>query len=374
MKIAINTRELSDDFRAGNGYFVYETMKRIAKSHPEHEFILLSDRPLNNAFQFGNNVKKVIAGPSANHPLLWRWWYNIKVPAILRKYKADVFVSCDGCCSLATTIPQYLVVPGLPFLYSSSLLKKSQLLYYKRNMQHFLKKAKSIAILSEFIKNDLLKNYQVNEKGITVLNCAVNDIFQPADDEMKKQVKEKYTSGKEFFVYAGEIHPGKNVLNLLKAFSLFKKKQKTGMKLVFAGNFVRGSKIFSQSISTYKYREDVIITGHIDEEALAGIISSAYAMVYPVVGDGFAFSVLAAIKSGVPVITSAPSSMQEIAGDAALYTNVTSINEIAEKMMLVYKDENLRNKLILNGKKYAENFDWDKTAALLWQSILEAVG
>lgn len=373
MKIAINTRQLSDDFREGYGYFVLETMKRITECHPEHEFIFLSDRPFNNEYQFGNNVKKVIAGPSANHPLLWKWWYHIKVPAILRRHKVDVFVSCDGICSLATKVPQCLVVPDLPFLYSQSHFKKSHLLFYKRNRQKFLNKANSIAVISEFIKSDLLKHYQIKNKDVSVLSSAVNHIFQPAGDVIKKEVKEKYTGGKEYFVYAGDIHHKKNILNLLKAFSLFKKKQKTGMKLVFAGKFTAGSKSLSESLRNYKFRDDVIITGHVEEDALAAIISAAYAMVHPVIGEGFAFSVLAAIKCGVPVITSAGSSMQEIAGDAALFTDFTNSNAIAEKMMLLYKDENLRNKLMLNTKEPAGNYTWDKTATLLWKSILKAV-
>ena len=61
--------------------------------------------------------------------------------------------------------------------------------------------------------------------------------------------------------------------------------------------------------------------------------------------------------------------MQEIAKDAALYADANSHTDIANKMMLLYKDENLRKELILKGRQIVKQYSWDKTATLLWQSI-----
>ena len=82
--------------------------------------------------------------------------------------------------------------------------------------------------------------------------------------------------------------------------------------------------------------------------------------------------VLEAMQCGVPVITSSGSSMQEIAGDAALYANANDHTAIADCMMWLYKDENLRNHLIEKGRVTAKQFSWDKTAALFWESIRKA--
>lgn len=124
MKIAVNTRFLLNGYLEGYGYFLYETFNCITKDHPEHEFIFIFDRPYNKRFIFGSNVKPVVTGPPARHPLLWKLWYDIKVPAIIRKCKADVFVSCDGFCSLTTKLPQVLVVHDLSFLHHPSFYKE----------------------------------------------------------------------------------------------------------------------------------------------------------------------------------------------------------------------------------------------------------
>ena len=159
MVIAVNTRFLLVDYLEGYGNFIYETFRRITEQHPEHEFIFIFDRPYDKRFLFSNNIKTVVTGPAARHPLLWKLWYDIKVPVILKRYKVDVFVSCDGFCSLGTKVPQCLVVHDLAFLHYPSAIKKSHLLFYKRYTPKFLGKAISIATVSEFSKKDIIAQY-----------------------------------------------------------------------------------------------------------------------------------------------------------------------------------------------------------------------
>jgi len=77
MRIAVNTRFLLTDYLEGYGYFLYETFSRITKNHPEHEFIFIFDKPFNEKFTFTPNVKVVVTGPPARHPILWKLWYDV---------------------------------------------------------------------------------------------------------------------------------------------------------------------------------------------------------------------------------------------------------------------------------------------------------
>lgn len=189
MKIAVNTRFLLADYLEGYGYFIYETFKRITASHPEHEFIFIFDRPYEQRFVFGKNVKVVVTGPPARHPLLWKLWYDVKIPAVLRKYKADVFVSCDGFCSLTTKVPQCLVVHDLAFLHHPSFIKKLHLLFYKKYTPKFVEKAKSIATVSEFSKKDILTHYKIEPGKIDVVYSAAKEIFHLAGEIEKTATK-----------------------------------------------------------------------------------------------------------------------------------------------------------------------------------------
>jgi glycosyltransferase involved in cell wall biosynthesis len=373
MKIAFNTRFLLDEYLEGYGYFQYEVLRRIVTAHPEHEFLFIFDRPFDKKFIPGKNVTPVVAGPAARHPLLWKWWYDIRIPAILKKYKADIFVSCDGFCSLLTKVPQCLVVHDLSFLHYPSFIKQSHLLFYKRYTPKFLQKAKVIATVSVFSKNDIMTRYKTEAGKIDVVYSAAKDLFRPATEDEKAATREKYTSGKNYFVYAGANHPRKNLLRLLKAFSVFKKRQKSDWKLVLAGRLAWQYDKFLTSLKSYKYRDDVVLTGYIPEEELVKIIGSAYALVYPSLWEGFGVPVLEAMRCHTGVITSVNSSMQEIAGDAAVYADPSDHNDIADKMMLLYKNESLRAELIEKGKVREQEFSWDRTADLLWRSILKTV-
>jgi len=372
MIIAVNTRFLLSDYLEGYGNFIYETFLRITSQHPEHEFVFIFDRPYDERFLFSKNVKAVVAGPPARHPLLWKLWYDVRIPSLLKKYKADIFVSCDGFCSLATKVPQCLVVHDLAFLHYPQAIKKTQLLFYKRYTPKFLTKAHSIATVSEFSKQDIVSSYKMAADKIDVVFNGVKEIFQPITEEEKTTTKKRYTDGKEYFVYAGSIHPRKNLVTLLKAFSVFKKRQQTNMKLVLAGRLAWKYESFAKNLESYKYRSDVVMTGYVEEAELVNIIGAAYGMVYPSLFEGFGVPVLEAMKCEVPVITSVNSSMQEIAKNAALYAAADNHTDIGDKMMLLYKDENKRKKLIEKGRDVVQQYTWDKTAGLLWECILKA--
>ena len=372
MIIAVNTRLLLADSLEGYGNFVYETFKRITKQHPEHQFIFIFDREYDKKFVFEPNVKSVVAGPAARHPLLWKLWYDVRIPAILKKYKADVFISCDGFCSLATKVPQCLVVHDLAFIHHPSFISKSVLLFYRRYIPRYINKATVIATVSQFSKQDIIDQYKTDAAKIDVVFNGVKEIFQPVSEDQKERTKNHYTDGKEYFVYAGAIDPRKNLLNLLKAFSVFKKRQQTNMKLVLAGRLAPKYGSFKESLKSYKYRNDVVMTGYAEETEMVKIIGSAYGMIYPSLFEGFGVPVLEAMRCEVPVITSSGSAMQEIAKGAALYAVAKSYTDIADKMMLLYKDEGLRKELIQKGRQVADEYNWDKTAELLWQTILKA--
>jgi glycosyltransferase involved in cell wall biosynthesis len=372
MIIAVNTRFLLAEHMEGYGYFHYEVLRRLAVANPEHTFLFIFDRRFDEKFVFSQNVRPVIAGPPARHPILWKWWYDVKVPRLLKKWRADVFLSCDGFCSLRTKLPQCLVIHDLSFLHFPECMRRDHQFYYKKYTPHFVRKATTIATVSNFSKNDIIANYKINSEKIDVVYSAVKDIFQPVSLEVQENTRRKHTNGKNYFLYVGAIHPRKNLVRLLKAFSIFKKRQKSEWKLVLAGRLAWQYNTFLQDMKTYKYRDDVVLTGYLPEKELVNVIGSAYTLIYPSVWEGFGVPVVEAMKCRVPVITSEQSSMQEIAGDAALYVNPSDHEDIADKMMRLYKDETLRDMLIEKGEVVARQYNWDKTAALIWSSLMKA--
>jgi glycosyltransferase involved in cell wall biosynthesis len=147
--------------------------------------------------------------------------------------------------------------------------------------------------------------------------------------------------------------------------------QKSNMKLVLVGRMTWKNETFKQLLQTFRFKDDVILTGYVSKEKLAEITAAAYALIYPSFFEGFGVPPLEALQCHVPAIVSEVSALPEIGGDAYLYINPNQVNDIAEKMMRLYKDESLREKLISNGKRQLQLYSWQRTADLLWDAILQ---
>ena len=321
-------------------------------------------------FIFSSNVYAHVVAPPARHPLLWKYWFDVKVPLLLKKIKAEVFLSPDGQCSLITRVPQCIVVHDLGFLHYPDGYRKSHLQYYKRNTPKFVNKATRVVTVSNFSKKDIMQQYGLAEEKIAVVYNGVKEIFKPISFEEQDNIKQQYTTGSEFFLYAGAIHPRKNLINLLKAFSIFKRRLQSSMKLVLAGRLAWKNNAFLELLKMYKYKDDVILTGYIDETELAKLMASAYAFVYPSLFEGFGMPVIEAMQCRVPVLTSKDSSMEEISEGAALYFDPNNIEEMAQKLMRVYKDEEERKGLIEKGVVVAAKYSWERCAEVIMNCLL----
>jgi glycosyltransferase involved in cell wall biosynthesis len=371
MVIAVNTRFLLKENLEGFGNFTKEVMQRITNDHPEHQFHFFFDRPFHPQFVFSSNVTAHVLSPPARHPLLWKYWFDIHVPRMLKKIKADLFFSPDGQCSLTTKVPQCLVVHDLGFLHHPDSYRQSHGRYYRYYTPKFIGKATTVITVSEFSKRDIIQQYKTAESKITVIPNGVREVFVPLNYVEQDVVKDKYTGGTEFFLYAGAIHPRKNLMNLLKAFSIFKRRLHSSMKLVLAGRLAWKNNEFLELLKTYKYKEDVVLTGYLEEQELAKLIASAYAFVYPSLFEGFGLPVAEAMKCRVPVLTSKASAMEEIAGGAALLFDPQNIDDIGDKLMRTYKDEDGRKKLVNDGYEIAQKYSWQKTADMVWECLME---
>lgn len=373
MRIAVNTRLLLKGKLEGIGWFTHQTLERMARMHPEHEFIFFFDRPYDPSFVFGPNVTPVVVSPQARHPLLFYIWLEWSIPFMLRKYKADVFLSPDGFASLRTKVPTCLVIHDLAFEHYPQHFIRSHRNYWKKNSPLFARKAKRIVTVSAFSKKDISERYQIDPAKIDIVYNGAHDQYKPLTEAERTEVKAKYADGCEYFVFAGALHPRKNILNLLKAFVIFKKRQRSNMELVIVGRFAWKYDEVIEMREEMPFKDDVKWVGYMNVEELSRVIGGAYALVYASLFEGFGIPILEALQCNVPVVASNTSSMPEVTGDAGLLVDPNDAQDIADKMQLIYKDEALRNKLISAAKEQVKKFDWDRSAQQLWDSVMKCV-
>ena len=373
MKIAVNTRFLLKDKLEGIGWFTYESLKRMVLAHPEHEFHFLFDRKFSDEFIFAKNVVPHVLFPPARHPFLWYSWFEYAVPQALKKIKPDVFLSTDGYLSLSVKIPQVLVIHDLAFEHFSNHVDWLTLRYYKYFVPRFAKHATRIATVSEYTKLDVTEKYKIAADKIDVTHNGGNEIFKQLSSEEQKLVREKISGGVPYFIYAGAVHPRKNVNRLFLAFDSFKEKFGGDFKLIIAGRKAWDTDEAMKTYERMKYKHDVIFLGHLRLNELAQVLASATALTYVSLFEGFGIPIVEAMNSGVPVITSNVSSMPEVAGDATLIINPFSVDEIENAMMKMATDDSLRKNLIAKGNMQKQKFSWDLTAERLYDCVIKSI-
>lgn len=348
MRIAVNASFFKKDHSGNDINSFFDFFLRSSQSHSEHIFIFIFDKPHQSSLVFPENVIPIVIGPEGKNPLTWRIWYNFKIPSALKKYKADIFIT-EKFCSLRTRVPQLLLYPDLSFIHQPSLVNKKHLHFYKKYTPLFLNKCEAIIVDSTFSKNELIQQYQTDEQKVAVFFPNVDEGFRPLNYEEKETVKEKYAEGHEYFIYNGIISPHQNLRNLLKAFSAFKKRQKSSMQLLIVGEPGIEYEEWLSSLKLYKFHTEVKLLDNVSENEMMKIIGTAYAMVYTPSYEASYKVPLQAMACEVPLIVADIGALPEICGDSALYANPNDFKSIAEKMMAVFKDEQLRKGLIQKG-------------------------
>ena len=369
MKIAVNTRLLLKNRLEGIGQFSRETLSRITKAHPEHQFYFLFDREYDQSFVFSDNVTPLVAHPQARHPYLWYLFFEWGIPLKLRKIKPDLFLSTDGWIPTKLDIPVVNVIHDLNFLHHPEFVPPVVRRYYDRYFPKFARNATRVATVSQFSSDDIRESYQIPADRIDVVYNGANPAYRPYTEEEKNAVKQQYTDGFDFFLFVGLIHKRKNLDNIFKAFDTFKDRSQSPMKLAVVGDKKWWAGEIENTYLAMRHREDVVMLGRQQIDVLSALTASATALVYASLFEGFGLPIVDAFNAHTPVITSDISSMPEIAGDAALLVNPYQADEIADAMYQLYNNPELRKQLIDKGIARKDLFTWDRSANLLWQTI-----
>lgn len=372
MRIAVNTRLLLPGRMDGMGWFCYETMKRITKSHPEHEFIFIFDRQYSPEFIFADNIRPEIVRPVTRHPVLWYLWLEWFLPRKLKKWKADLFVSPDGFLSLRSDIPSIPVIHDINFLHRPADLPLFNRLYYNYFFPRFARKASRIGTVSEYSAADISESYGISKDRIAILYNGVNEMYGPLSKSEISIKRNAISGGNPYFVFVGTLHPRKNVVNMLRGFELFRKRSEIHLKMIIVGEKMFMTGDIDRCLEEMIYRDDVIFAGRLDPADLHQTIGSAMAMCFVPYFEGFGIPMIESMKCGIPVISSNVTSLPEIGRDAVLYCDPGNPEKIAEAMLMMATGEELRKDLAEKGLERVKDFSWDKTSERFW-NLIESV-
>ncbi len=270
-----------------------------------------------------------------------------RLKSFIIKNKFDLLIQNTGSIIKQKGIPQLLIaddIDQLPAIKKISFSKIFLLTYSQHTKQSMI------------------------DKGFTniihVIPFFADPVFQPINWSMKQQVKIDYTEGSEYFINPQSFNSIDDILQLLKAFSGFKKWQQSGMKLVLTGKLYVPSSDWEEKLGTYRYREDVLVNNNIQEEEKAKLLAGAYACIHLPKKDNDLLPLLQSLQCHTPVLTTEAVSAKEYVVNAGLTTTDT-LSDITQQMILMYKDENLRGKLVENCALQTKELSKEKASQAL---------
>ena len=228
---------------------------------------------------------------------------------------------------------------------------KFRMFYIKHVLPYYVRKAQSIVAISNSTKNDLIKYWHIPEEKITV----VYNGFTPPERVDKPKLKQ--------ILYISRIeHPGKNHLNLLKAFEFLPENLRKEYTLVMPGAAWNGAETVFEYAEKSPCKEQFKFTGFVDFAKLPELYSQSVMYIFPSNFEGFGLSLLEAMHAGLPCACSNNSSLGELGSGAAELFDPASPQKIASAMEKILTNEVYQKELIQKGREKSAQFSWQNTA------------
>ena len=373
MNIGIDASRAFTKEKTGTEEYSYQLIKNIAmmdlKSH--QIFLYARKNPIID-FDLPDNFKlKIIS--------LNKFWTQIGLASEMMKNKPDVLFIPSYAIPQIHPSKTVVTIHGLEYKYFPECYSLKERLFLELNTKFSIKWASKIIVPSESTKKDLIKFYGVDDGKISVVYHGVNSSkYQVVS--IKQDFKKSFN-----VLFIGRLEKRKNIINLIKAFELFKNNFKNpsnplfqrgkcalpfskgaggiyNVKLIIAGKKGFGFSEIKKAMQKSLYSKDIILKDYISEEEKDELYKKADLFILPSFYEGFGLPILEAMSYGVPAICSNASSLLEVSGDATLLIDPNNIQEMAEAMSKVFNDDDLRNKMIEKGFENVERFSWEKCA------------
>ena len=268
-----------------------------------------------------------------------------------KKYDFSIMLAANRRVFCRYPVFTIAVVHDLSQYHVPVKYDRFRMFYIKRVLPHYVRKAQHIAAISYSTRNDLMRYWHIPEEKISVV---YNGFTPPEKVETKKRKQILYISRIE--------HPGKNHLNLLKAFELLPEALRKEYKLVMPGAAWNGAETVFEYAKNSPCREQFDFTGFLDFSKLPELYAQSALYIFPSFFEGFGLSLLEAMHAKVPCACAKTSSLGELGKNAAELFDPADPQEIAAVMEKILTSPELQQELSRKGQEKAAKFSWQNTA------------
>ncbi|MBX7138286.1 MAG: glycosyltransferase family 4 protein [Oligoflexia bacterium] len=365
-KVGIDARVLyfSPSMERGIGAYTMSHLGHMFRLCSDWEFYLCVDEYHENEY-----FRELLGFP------------NVRVKTVEQNVALDLFHIPDPMSIIAGFDSPFLVAPRGPssaIFYDLTPLTMREMHFdrweplsqiaYRSRLKQMRACGCQVLAISESTKSDLVKLCGFPAERITPIMAGLNSnkvSGSPGEGELQA-ARLRYGLNKPFFLVVGGLEAHKNFPVTANAFITARGSRDIQLAVV-GGTADPYKNVFREALQREGVT-DVVFTGFVSREDLTCLYNTAAGLVFPSRYEGFGFPPLEAMANRCPVITSNVSSLPEICGDAALLVSPDDQEGIARAMVRLVDDRTLRAQLVDRGMRRAQQFTWERTAALTRQS------
>lgn len=235
---------------------------------------------------------------------------------------------------------------------------------FPRRIEKNLAQADGIITFSNFMFKDILRRFPwLQQDKIRVIPHGLDPFFlEPVSEGELKAFAFRHSLSADFLLFVGTLESRKNVFRLIQAFQEVCSSLPS-VHLVLIGKRGQEEKRIREMVNSLGYKEKVHFKGYVERGELKYFYHLAQALVMPSLCEGFGFPVIEAMACGLPVLASKTSALPEVGGEAILYFDPENVREMAQVIMTIFTNRELRLALREQGLRRVREFSWERATA-----------
>lgn len=362
MLIGIDCRALGQNID-GIGKYTIRLVETLVKIDKQNEYVLFFNNRKYSDKEYGFNFKATFV--PYRHLTLRS---IMQMGALVNGFNLDIFHSLFFLLPFGVKCKTIVTVPDLMALkvdnFFSGRPKALEIYakyYHKIFVPWSIKRADTITAISDATKLDINETINIPAERIKTTLLGVDDIFYKRGKTQLEEVTKKYSLPDNYIIYTGNTKPYKNLPGLLKSYKIYKD---NGGKydLVIIAYKDRFRNNVEKMAFELGIRSDILILDCIDNEDLPKIMSKAKIFIFISLYEGFGLPPLEAMACGCPTVVSNIPSLNEVVGDAAIKKDPNDYKGIADSLLSLEKNDNIRKFYSQIAIEQAKKFSWEKYA------------
>lgn len=374
MIIGINMFFLVKGKGGGIERYARSLVSALQRIDKKNEYVIFTNKDCEGSFDLTPNFTEVKSAVSARFRPAKIIWEQTALPFSLRSHQIDVLLSPGNIAPLFPGCPSAVIIHDLiPFIWPD-LFTLTERTALQKLMTAAANRSSRVITVSQSSRKGITQTLRIDPAKITVVPGACSETFNPVPATAERTaVLAKYGVKAPYILYVASTRPYKNVDGLIRAFDIYRRKDRSKHSLVITGLAGRAHFQLVKLTEKLGLSESVVFAGFVQDKDLPAIYSAADLSVYPSFYEGFGLPLLESMACGTPVAASNATSLPEVLGDAGILFDPANSEEMAHTMSSIILDIEFKTALVRKGFERVKTYSWEKTAKAILTILEELV-